>query len=140
MVSESNQGHDFDKLVTSNQFETRTQKIIKRNKLDPNVRLTWQNDDAEYAYTIWEWWRGRRYDIPCCDLALRIAVLSQTSSCYVERVFLRLKLVEDAVGENMKNDMLELRMFLQCNSDISELLDGLTMVTVSQLVMGNGVW
>ena len=40
----------------------------------------------------------------------------------------------------MKNDMLELRMCLQCNGNLSELLDGITMVTVSQLVMDNGVW
>ena len=31
----------------------------------------------------------------------------------------------------MKNDMLELRIFLQCNGDISELLDGILMITVS---------
>ena len=39
IVAESNQDHDFDKLVTSNQFQTRIQKIIKRKKLDPNVCL-----------------------------------------------------------------------------------------------------
>ena len=26
------------------------QKIIKSKKLDPNVCLTWENNDAEYAY------------------------------------------------------------------------------------------
>ena len=53
------------------------------------------------------------------------------SICSVELVFSRLKIVEDNVGENMKNDMLELRMFLQCNGDVSELLDGIPMVTIS---------
>ena len=51
-------------------------------------------------------------------------------SCYVEWVFLLLELVEDAVGENIKNDMLVLRVFLQCNGDLSELLGGIPMVTV----------
>ena len=49
LVTESNWDHDFDKLVTSNQFQTRIQKKIKRKKLDPNFRLTWDNDDAEYS-------------------------------------------------------------------------------------------
>ena len=53
------------------------------------------------------------------------------SSCSIEHVFLRLKLVEDTVGENTKNNMLELIIFLQCNDYLSELLDGILMVTVS---------
>ena len=48
----------------------------------------------------------------------------------VEPVFLRLKLVEDAVGEKMKNDMLKFRMSLQCNGDLYEFLDGIPMVLV----------
>ena len=49
MVDESNRDQDFDKLVTLNKLQTRIQKIIKRKKLDPNVRLTWESGDAEYA-------------------------------------------------------------------------------------------
>ena len=49
LVTESNQDRGFDKLVTSNKFQTRIQKRIKRKKLDPNFRLTWDNDDAEYS-------------------------------------------------------------------------------------------
>ena len=45
--------------------------------------------------------------------------------------FLRLEIVEDAVEENMNNDMLELIIFLQCNGDLSEILGGIPMVTVS---------
>ena len=77
------------------------------------------------------WWRGRRYEFPCCALALRLVFLSKTSRCSVEQVFLRLKLVEDDVGENMKNDMLGLRIFLQCDGDLSEILDFIPMVGVS---------
>ena len=43
-------------------------------------------------------------------------------------------------GENKKNDILELRMFLQCNGDLSELLYGTPMVAVSSWVMVNGGW
>ena len=106
------------------------QKIIEGKKLDPNVRLTWENDDAEYVCKIWEWRRWSRDNFTSCALELRLVVLSQISIYSVEQVFLRLKLVEDDVGENMKNDMLGLRMFLQCNGDLSELLEGITMVII----------
>ena len=49
MVAEYNRYHDLDKLLTTNKFQTRIHKIIKRKKLDPNVRLTWESGDAEYA-------------------------------------------------------------------------------------------
>ena len=49
MVSESNRDHDFDKILTLNQFQTSMKKIIKRKKLDHNVCLMWENDDDEYA-------------------------------------------------------------------------------------------
>ena len=52
------------------------------------------------------------------------------SSCSIEQVFLCLKPVEDAVGENMEKYMLELIIFLQCNGDIYGILDGIPMVTV----------
>ena len=55
-------------------------------------------------------------------------------------LFLRLELVEDSVGENTNNDMLELRIFLQCNGDRYELLDDILMVAVIEWVMGNGGW
>ena len=53
------------------------------------------------------------------------------SSCSVEQIFLRLVLVEYAVGKNMKNYMLELRIFYSVKGDIYELLDCIPMVTVS---------
>ena len=52
------------------------------------------------------------------------------SSCLVERVCLHLKLVEDAVGENMNNYMLESGMCLQCNGDLSGIPDVIPMVSV----------
>ena len=91
MVAEYNRYHDFDKLLTSNKFQTRIHKIIKRKKLDPNIRLTWETGDAEYSCKIWEWWRGSRCDLPCFALALRLVVLSQMSICFVEQLFLCLK-------------------------------------------------
>ena len=88
------------------------QKIIEGKKLDPNVRLTWENDDAEYVCKIWEWRRWSRDNFTSCALELRLVVLSQISIYSVEQVFLRLKLVEYAVGENTDNNKFELNFFL----------------------------
>ena len=52
LVDEFNRDHDFDKLVISDQFQTSMQKRIKGKKLDPNVQLTWNNDDYEYACKV----------------------------------------------------------------------------------------
>ena len=106
LVSASHLDHDFDKIINPNQFQNRIQKRIKRKKLDPNVLLTWYNNDSGYAYNIWEGWRGRRYDFTCWDVEFRLVVLSQTSSYSIERIFSRLKLVEDAIEENTKNGIV----------------------------------
>jgi hypothetical protein len=37
----------------------------------------------------------------------------QTSSCFIERVFSKLKLIRDAVGDNMIEDITEICMLLQ---------------------------
>ena len=51
-----------------------------------------------------------------------MVVLTQTSSCSVERVFSRLKMVRDACGDNMYEDMLEVRMPMQCHGDLDDLI------------------
>ena len=55
--------------------------------------------------------------------AIRVVVLTQLSSCAVERVFSQLKLIRDTCGDNMMEDMLEIRMFERCNGNLSELYD-----------------
>ena len=57
---------------------------------------------------------------PSLGLALRLLVLSQLSSCSVERVFSCLKLVQEICGGGMLEDHLEMRLFLQCNGDLHE--------------------
>jgi len=56
-------------------------------------------------------------------LALRLIVLTQTSSCSVERVFSRLKLIREICGERLKEDITLFRILLQCNGDLGELLE-----------------
>ena len=58
----------------------------------------------------------------CFQKALRLVVLSQVSSCSVERVFLQLKLMRDTCGDNMLEDMVEVRMFCQCDGRLQVLI------------------
>ena len=44
------------------------------------------------------------------------------SSCAVERVFSQLKLIVESCGENLMEDMLEIRMLLRNNGDLKTLL------------------
>ena len=50
-------------------------------------------------------------------------VIAQLSSCSVERVFSKLKNIRNHCGENMYDDKCEVRLFLQCNGDLSKLAD-----------------
>ena len=47
----------------------------------------------------------------------------QLSSCAVERVFSQLNLIIDTCGENMLEDMVEIRMFERNNGDLSFIFD-----------------
>ena len=82
----------------------------------------WKVDPGEYACTIWEWWKPRVDTFPFHALTLRLVVLVQLSNFFVERVFSRLKMRRDVCGDNMKEDMNEIRIFLQYNGDLSEIL------------------
>ena len=123
LVNEAKRNHDLDKIKSTKQFKTRIEMRIKRKKINrDNNNLTWRHDDPEYARRIWEWWRPRTDDFPCHSLALRFVVLAQLSSCSVERVFSQLKLIQEICSDLLKEDMLNLRLLLQCIGDIGELL------------------
>ena len=68
-------------------------------------------------------------DFPCFGLAIRLVILCQLSSCSVERVFSCLKLIQDVCGTNMLQDHLEMRLFLQCNGDIQEMMNTIQKYT-----------
>ena len=123
VVKEADRDHDLDRIDCSTQFKTRMQRRIKRKKLNKDSVVDWKLDDGEYACRIWEWWCARITNFPCFALALRLVVLAQLSSCSVERVFSRLKLIQDICGGGMYEDMLEMRLFIQCNGDVHEILN-----------------
>jgi hypothetical protein len=123
LVREAKRDHDLDRIPPSKEYKTRLQKRIRRKKLDDDAVLNWMDDAGEYSERIWQWWKARRHDFPAHALALRLVVLAQLSSCSVERVFSKLKNIRDRCGESMYDDMCEVRLFLQCNGDLSKLAD-----------------
>ena len=46
---------------------------------------------------------------------IQLVVLTQTSSCFIVRVLSKLKLIRDAVGDNMLEDITEIHVLVQCN-------------------------
>ena len=122
VVKVADEDHNLDNINSSKQCGNRMQKRIKKKRKEPNTELDWKEEDGEYACRIWEWWRTRVKDFPCFALALRLVVLTQLSSCSVERVFSRLKLIENLCGGGMLEDHLEMRLFIQCNGDLNELV------------------
>ena len=60
-------------------------------------------------------------------MALRLIVLAQLSSCSVERVFSKLEKIRQVTGDNLKEDMCEVRLLLQCNGDLDEMYRALVL-------------
>lgn len=110
VIDESNKDFDWNAIGNSKQFKTRSQKRAKRRKLNDDINADdWRCDPGEKSCRIWEWWKVRIYEIPNPKLAyfalgIRLIVLTQVSSCAIERVFSQLKLIRDVCGDNMLED------------------------------------
>ena len=124
-VQHANAIFNWNEIDTTKQFKTRMQRRIKRHDLSIEDVDDWQSDPGERAWKIWEWWRVRllseKMELSAFRTALRLVVLSQTSSCSVERVFSRLKMIRDTCGDSCYEDMAEVRVMLQCNGNLSDL-------------------
>ena len=130
LINEANKDFDWGTVGNSKQYQTRSMRRAKRKRHnnDPNNNNDWKKDPGEKTSRIWEWWRLRICESKNPNLtffakAIRVVVLTQLSSCAVERVFSQLKLIRDTCGDNMMEDMLEIRMFERCNGNLSELYD-----------------
>ena len=84
-VCHANIDFDWNSIVASSQFKTRMQKRMKRH-----ILLGWRSDPGERAWKIWGWWQAHLLQddssLLAFKTALRLVVLTQTSSCAVERV------------------------------------------------------
>ena len=121
VVKEAKRDHDLNRIKGNKHYHTRLQKRMKRHNIENMNDMDWKEDAGEYSRRIWEWWRIRVQEFPCHALAIRLVVLSQLSSCSVERVFSRLSLIRERCGENIFEDMTEIRLFMQCNGTLDDL-------------------
>ena len=64
-------------------------------------------------------------------LALRLVVLTQLSSCSVECVFSCLKLIQNVCSGGIYENSLEMRLFIQCNGGVHEILNDIKKGTDS---------
>ena len=91
-----------------------------------NFRLMdWKKDVNERARRIYNYWRmimneNRGDDIPRFCEALRLVVLVQASSAFVERIFSQLTFIRRIVGDRIEQETLELRAFIRCNAGLTE--------------------
>ena len=86
----------------------------------------WREDPAEKARRYWLRWREVSYptqQFPHFATATRLVVLVQPSSAAIERCFSQLKLIVEETGCTVLSDLLQLRMFMRCNSKAYEKLN-----------------
>lgn len=81
----------------------------------------WEDDPAEKARRIWEWWKTRVKGVKFFvfwPTALRLVVLVQPSSAFVERVFSQIKLILEQIGVSSLEETVEARTLVRCNTGI----------------------
>jgi hypothetical protein len=80
----------------------------------------WENDPSEKARRFWEWWVTRANDTTkffnFWSTALRLVVLVQPSSAFVERVFSQIKLIIEQIGVSGLEVTVEARTMVRCNN------------------------
>ena len=119
---------DWDLYGNSNQYQTRLKERKIRYQLDDDHEMDWKRDPGEKASRIWEFWRARFFDSTKFNHyknALRLVVLTQLSSCAVERVFSRLTTIREQCGDRSFEDMTEYRVFMLCNGPLDSLINDL---------------
>jgi hypothetical protein len=76
---------------------------------------SWENDPTEKARRIWEWWKARLSAyVRFWPTALRLVVLVQPSSAFVERVFSQIKLILEQTGVSGLEESIEARVLVRC--------------------------
>ena len=91
-------------------FECNAARVIDADK--------WEDDPIERARRIWEWWKARVKGVSFFKywpLALRLVVLVQPSSAFVERVFSEIKLIIEQIGVSSLEETIEARTMVRCN-------------------------
>jgi hypothetical protein len=78
----------------------------------------WEDDPTKKTRRIWEWWKTRVKGMKFFSFwpaGLRLVVLAQPSSTFVERVFSQIKLILEQTGVLGPEDSIEAREMFRCN-------------------------
>jgi hypothetical protein len=95
-----------------------TNRVFSEIYTDESHIKSWKDDASECARRVWEWWRSRLVGsntFMYFPTALRLIILVQSSSAFIERVFSQLKLIIEQIGEAALESTLEARAFVRMN-------------------------
>ena len=113
--SVADNGGDDEENEEDEEAEELAGKAKKSFREDDAV--SWETSPAEKARRIFEWWKIRVSVFKYWPTALRLVVLVQPSSAFVERAFSQIKLIIEQVGESGLEETLEARALVRCNKD-----------------------
>ena len=69
-----------------------------------------EEDIGERSRRVWEWWRvilnEKSGSLPAFEKAVRLLVVVQISSAFVERVFSQITFIRRVVGDSTSRDVL----------------------------------
>jgi hypothetical protein len=82
---------------------------------DDETQASWKDYPPEKARRIFEWWKTRVGFFTYWPTALRLVVLVQRSSAFVERVFSQVKLIFEQTGLIGLEESIEARVLVRCN-------------------------
>ena len=82
------------------------------------VFANWKKDPIERARRVWIWWKVHQKSFKYFSTAVRLIVLFQTSSCFVERVFSQLKHIIETCGKKQLEELFFLRISRRMNRKI----------------------
>ena len=113
---------EYDRTRNPDDQDLGPESVLRRWQDVPRPG-TWENDPAETARRIWEWWRKlllerrdaqKHRDMPHWFEAVRLVAIVQPSSAAAKRVFRVFKRVcKECDGDELGRPTLELRILAQ---------------------------
>ena len=91
--------------------------------LNADTDLDWKNYAVKYVQHIFQFCKQQTGNLPFHGLDLKLVVLTQLSSCYVETVFLQLGGNFKACREVLYEYMKKFCLMLQFNLELNYLID-----------------
>jgi len=103
----------YDKTLATKLEKEASSTTPARFSSRKSTHTNWKEDPNERARRIWEWWKSRVSHFPKWAEAVRLIVLVQPSSAFVERIFSQMKLILQVIGDNAVERTIEGRLFIE---------------------------